>query len=327
VPVVGGNIVSARKRALDLARRNAVSVAVATLLTAEQVTAQQTALNGTVYRRHVLYVRSYRVLEEGDLGHQFRVRVAAVLDLKRLQSDLQRLLGLERPGGKPVVCLSSQARVAELGATLVVLRERLTAAGFPPHGGTQGAVCVATLTLGLVVEPADGVRGLSLDGARAQIVVKLDMSDGTTLFSRSEQEWGVGASPAVARLMASCGALDRAMPALVRALRQQWPHGAASQDRQVVRITGIRTTQQYRAIQVFLEKKVPGVRQVSPRRLDRGQVSFDLVGGILQQVARLLAGHEHLLPSADQTTGLQSPSFRLKLRGINGGTLWMTVIP
>ena len=69
------------------------------------------------------------------------------------------------------------------------------------------------------------------------------------------------------------------------------------------------------------------MRQVSPRRLDRGQVSFDLVGGILQQVARLLAGHEHLLPSADQTTGLQSPSFRLKLRGINGGTLWMTVIP
>ena len=64
VPVVGGNQVSARKRAILAARRDAVSKAVATLLPESKMAELEQGLTRDIYPRVELYVGTYQVQEE-----------------------------------------------------------------------------------------------------------------------------------------------------------------------------------------------------------------------------------------------------------------------
>ena len=91
VPVIGGNQVSARKRAIRAAGRDAVSKAVASILPAEKVVELEQGLKRDIYARTGRYIRTYRVLEEEKEARRFRIKVAASLNLSRLRLDLSRL--------------------------------------------------------------------------------------------------------------------------------------------------------------------------------------------------------------------------------------------
>ena len=99
VPIVGGNQVSARKRAILAARRDAVSKAVAALLPEGKMTELQQSLSRDIYARAGLYVRTYRVLEEAKQARLYRVKIAAQVLVSRLRQDLSRLTG-ESSGNK-----------------------------------------------------------------------------------------------------------------------------------------------------------------------------------------------------------------------------------
>src|SRR5690242_18940772 len=65
-PVVGGDRVRARERALDEALRQAVEQAASTLLDPDALVARASDLRLRIYPRARTYVGSYRVLEEGE---------------------------------------------------------------------------------------------------------------------------------------------------------------------------------------------------------------------------------------------------------------------
>jgi len=351
VPVVGGNLVSARGRALALARQNAVAAAVAKVVPAEKLEQRQTILRGAVYRRDALYVRRYRILEEGEQGRMFRVRVAVELDSKRLFSDLRKLLGEGDVGTTPTtvraVCLRMDVRPSSIAGVAALMRTRLAAAGFSIPSNASG--CGVELVVGLTVREAEGVRGLGLAGAHSRMQLALKNVGAALLLERTQEDWGVAATLEEAQRMAARQTLERATSLVVQALQRHWPRG---QGQQVVRVSGVASLRQHQAIQRFMERKVPGVRRVTPRRFERREVWFRVVGGTSRELASLLASHEFRSFIPERPAGARGPefrsfiprdtasrsapsgtrgparefkTFRLEVRSEGGGSLWMSV--
>lgn len=83
-PVVGGNAVSARERALGEAFKQAVDQALNTILEPARRAAEGRTVN-LVLSRPRLYVTRYRTLEEGEVGPLYRVRLEAEIDENALE--------------------------------------------------------------------------------------------------------------------------------------------------------------------------------------------------------------------------------------------------
>lgn len=319
-PVVGGNLVSARRRALDLARQDAVARAVAGEVPPEKLAEQQATLRGGLYKRHRLYVRSYRVLDEARDGRRFRVRVAVVLDSKRLLHDLRRLLGLkatpEPVVGRPLVCLVAQ------GSAGPALERALSTAGFSTRTG-EAEGCGVRVAVSVTLEDVEGVRGVALHGARSTASVRATLGTSADLLAEASAR-GLGAAPGPeeARRVATQRALDRVVPKLVASLERQWPR-SAQQDRRVVRVSGVTSLQQQETIRSFLERRVPGVRRVLPTRFEQGEIWLAVAGGAPQELARALASQDLSSCGPSPTPGCKP--LRLRLRSESGGTLWLTV--
>jgi hypothetical protein len=329
--VVGGNLVSARRRALELARRDAVGAAVAAMVSPEQLATHEAALRGGVYRRHASYIRRYRVLEEAQEGAAFRIRVAAVVNIKRLQSDVSRLLGTKptvAPSGRPRIGVRMQVTVPPDGEPLGGalgrrVQEKLTAAGFPvADESTPSQVVVAVRVL---AEDAEGVRGLGLAGGKAQASVKATLESGAVLAQKEVTTWGTGKTEKAARRVAAERAVDELADVVEEALSQRWPRGAASGGR-MVRVSGVVSLRQHLALQRYLARAVPGVRRVAPWRFAAKEVWLMVQGGVkLQELSRLLVSQVFQPPSSGQQTA-EADQFRLKLKSLDGGIAWLTVV-
>src|SRR5688572_11192803 len=87
-PVVGGDRVRARERALDEAFRQAVEQATATVLEPAALVARASDLKLRIYPKAKSYVDNYRVLEEGDVNGIFQMRLSAQVATSRLARDL-----------------------------------------------------------------------------------------------------------------------------------------------------------------------------------------------------------------------------------------------
>jgi hypothetical protein len=329
VPVVGGNLVSARRLALRNARRDAVARAVATLVPEQQLAAHESRLRQAIYLRATRYVRTYRVLEEARQGATFRLRLAAALDLKRLQGDLTRLLGAgyTTPGPQRSATLGLALRLPRDAALAAELRQRLRQAlgraGISSvdlgqgHGRTPPALALV-LRGELSCQQAPGVRGASLEGASCRAALRLErVAGGETLASGEAQAWGAGATEAEARQSAARQALDRALAPLLARLRSL-PDVAAHTTLaggKIVRLSGVLTHAQYDAVSRALQRSIPGVGSCRVRRVARGEVWYQLTTRA-QPRALASALEQHSFGS-----------FSLKLKSISGESIWMTVEP
>lgn len=333
VKVVGGNLVSARRGALRNARRDAVARAVAERIPAEKLEALRVRLRSSIYRRASRYIRTYRVLEEGRQGSLFRIRVAVALNSKRLQSDLDKLLGATTKPG--------QRGTARIGLWLVVT---------PPDAGLEASMRArAQATLGgagysavkVVQKPgrdwanvgrarstaflikatvelarASGVRGLDLQGARATARVWLGMvATKTGMAESTEQAWGAGAQPQEASSAAARRALDRALGLVLARLGDRLRPGKLSAGQRVLHVSGLTSYRQYHRITRILREQIPGVTGCELRRVGKGEVWYAVA---TNHSAKRLAG-----ALERQTFG----GFMLKTRNIVGGSAWMIIKP
>ena len=344
VVVVGGNLVSARRRALDLARRDAVAAAVASMLPPAQLGEHLATLRGGIYRRHSYYIQRYRVLRETREGKTFKVLVAAVVNSKRLRSDLVRLTGVKpmQPAeGGPRVGVTVQVGASAGQGRLpsAIAREvssRVSAGGYRVTGlsgqsDPGRSTCQALLSIRVDVHGAEGVRGLGLAGARAVASARLSIRNSGTVVAQSRVErWGVGQSPALAGARAARRAVERLAADVLEGLRRQWPRGAARRG-YVVRLSRVSSLQQLLAVERHLRRGVSGVRHVAAWRFAAGEAWLMVRGEVrLPDLSRLLASREFQTSCpAAADPGEDAPRrcgpFRLRLKSADGGAAWFTV--
>ncbi len=332
VQVVGGNLVSARRRALRNARQDAVARAVAARVDAARLAELEVKLRSAIYRRASRYIRTYRVLEETHQGKVFRVRVAVKVNAKRLQGDLSKLVG--RPTG-PVNAMGVKAKVgvwlevkpAAQGATpaLVSLaHRRITEAGFIPVAlkkpGDQwsrqaqalGAAFALRVTLEL--KGAPGVRGLDLAGANATATLWLGMvATGAKLTGATAVGWGAAIKGDQARSAAAERALDRGLRTVLGALKGRLRPGEIGAGKRVVHVSGLTSYDQYRRITRALRERITGVARCEVRRTAPGEVWYAVQ---TTRAAKALAAELQ-----KQTFG----AFLLKTKNTVGGSAWMIV--
>ena len=126
VPIVGGNAASAKQRAMDDAFRQAVERSFAALLAeagigpGEALPPALNQLRAAFISRSRRYLRSYRVLEQGEQAGRYRISIDAEVDEGMLRREIDRARG---GAAAPV---AGPPRAAGRGSAVV--------AGTPPEG-------------------------------------------------------------------------------------------------------------------------------------------------------------------------------------------------
>src|SRR5437588_4189666 len=109
-PIVAGDRVRARERALDEALRQAVEQATATVLDPSELVARASDLKLRIYPKAKTYITTYRILDEGEQPPgTFGVHLSAAVATARLARDLSTTTGVSVPSTKKaraVVCAS-----------------------------------------------------------------------------------------------------------------------------------------------------------------------------------------------------------------------------
>lgn len=186
--IVGGNIASARERALSDALKQAVAQAVDAIVP-DATRAANPKVTAQILGRARSYVRRYRTLEEGELpGHLYAVRVEADVDESAVHRAFDRgALGATpgtnagADGGRAAYLLvtngPAEAQNAVTGA-LSATGARVAQAP-PPHDASRlaAAASAANATAVALVEaaatPEGKVRGPGLESVSCTLGVRL----------------------------------------------------------------------------------------------------------------------------------------------------------
>jgi len=326
--IVGGNQVSARRRALGRARRDAVIQAVTRTLEAELLAAHTPALRRQIYSRAASFVRTYRVIDESAQSNVFSLTIAATLALKALRKRIEQVTGASGVGApkanaRPRLAIRALAKGCKKSslAKHIALRVAGTvrAVGFTaiePVGAVTQQIARREgagvfVEIGLRCSPAQGVRGLALQSAKASLQIKA-VAGVVTIADLTPLSYGVGATRESAERDAAEGAA-RGARKLVAALLERWPAQTLSADQRVLHLSGVSSYKQHRTICIVLVGKVDGVKSCMPRRLVGSEAWFT-VGTRLS--AKVLA---------TRLAGQSFGGFGLSLDRVEGQTLRLTV--
>jgi hypothetical protein len=270
VPVLGqGDIVKARSQALSEALSRALEQAVAEVL--PEARSRVYLVSG----RARDYVTTYRVLQEGEVAGQFQIRVAAQLDLPRLQRDL----GGAAPGSLPAaanpttiyVCTTQALPAAQvaLEALRAGLKESLPSVELaaaaqckqsPDFTALPGALGLLILTPSST--PAESLRGPQPPqyGAQARAHLQL-VRPGREPVPASGDAVGFGPEASAAETEAQRQATLTGLRLLLASIGPLVRSGAGV----VVRVENLGSFRAYQQILRVLSA-LPGVSRVEPRR-------------------------------------------------------------
>ena len=302
-PVIGGNTASARSRAIKAAQRDCVARAVAGQLGVEPAALEAMHL-GPVLIRAEHFLRSYRVLEEGEQGGPFTVRLSCEVDQPRLQHAAEGIVGAGSSSGDGAVAgLRLRVRPAryESRARALVVRSGLPLAS----AATDSRLSPRTMTLDIEVRLQDEpvLRGLGWPARRASTRINLRPGG----ISVNAQAFGTAPSAERAADLAAERALDHALSDLVPLLRS-----AASTARFELHARGLHRVVELRELQGALEEVAGGA---TLRSLD-GRAAVFLVG---------VAGGAPAL--ATRLRGRRWGTLVLSRLQFSGGALWLTFAP
>jgi hypothetical protein len=321
-PIVSGDRVRARDRALDEALRSAVEQATATVLEPAELVSRASDLKLRIYPKAKSYVANYRILDEGEQPPgTFQVHLSASVATGRLARDLSTSPGVATiPTAttrkqRAVVCASVSGDGSEAPlAAEKALRELLNARNVDPLPGPQpcdapGAASVvrsgtaqAALLADVQVKPAGEIRGTTLAAASARATVKLVEPDGRVSASGDAERGGYAPGPDAAGTAAARASVVEAARGLETALAQRWPGESGPAGGVMVRVTGLQRWVEYVALTRALGA-LPGVATVEPRRFVRGQV--DLLVRTASAAAQL-AAHLQRVPPAGLRIGVKA---------------------
>jgi hypothetical protein len=328
-PIVAGDRVRARERALDEALRQAVEQATATVLEPSDLVARASDLKLRIYPKAKSYVANYRILDEGEQPPgTFQVHLSASVATGRLARDLSGATANVAVAAvkktRAVVCATVNGDGSDaMPAADKVLRELIVARRVDALPGPQpcdpaGAASVArsgsaqaALTAEVQVMPAGEIRGTTLAAASAHAVVKLVEPDGRVSASGDAERGGYAGAGSQAATAATRAAVVEAARTIEPMLAQRWSTQSGPTGGVVVRVTGMSRWAEYVALTRALGA-LPGVAAVEPRRFVRGEV--DLLVRTASAAAQLAAHLSRVPP----------PGLRVGVRA-NGDTLELEV--
>lgn len=272
-PIVGADRVRARERALDEALRQAVEQALSLAMEPEAWNERAPKLRLQLADRVRDHVPSYRVLEEGEQGNVFRLRIIAQVVLGSLGADLDGAVGASP---RLVLCPTVNGP-APLAAELEP-RLRHILGGLGVDVSCQPQTTGQERRLSLIVEAASQasgwVRGTSLAIARVTLALRL-LEGGEVRGQASAEAEASQATLDAAVAMAAASALSRALARLDPAWEMLSRSDGGSWR---IHLRGVVCYAELLALQRSLGA-VPGVVEVGLRRLAEEGIDLDVRAG------------------------------------------------
>jgi hypothetical protein len=320
-PIVAGDRVRARERALDEALRQAVEQATATVLEPNDLVTRASDLKLRIYPKAKTYVSTYRILDESENPPgTFQVHLSAAVATGRLARDLSTSTGSTSTSSsstrpRAVVCASVQGDGIDAPpAAERALREIAAARNVDTMPGPQACdpasaasvvrsgTAQAALIAEVQVTPGGEIRGTSFVGAGARAAVKLVEPDGRVSASGDAEKGGYAPNAGDAATAATRAAVVEAARAIEPILAQRWSSSAGPSGGVTVRVRGVARWAEYQALTRALAA-MPGVAGVEPRRFVQGQIDL-LVR--TATAASQLAGHLQRVPPAGMRLGVKT---------------------
>jgi hypothetical protein len=326
-PVVAGDRVRARERALDEALRQAVEQAAGTVLTPDELVARSSDLKLHVYPKARTYVTNYRVLDEGEVQPGvFQVHLSVQVATGRLARDLaapQPMSGLPRLPTKlrAVACVQAGEPKSALAGDKVV-RDVLAARNIEvmavPDGCSEPAAANAARSgaaqgavVGVVdAQPAGDIRGTEQVGAHARAKVKLVEPDGRVSAEGEGERDAYATTPPRAAEAASREAVEEAARVIQPAMGRLWSAAAANAGGVSVRLTGLQHWSDYQSVVRALQA-LPGVAAVEPRKFSRSQA--ELLVKTASPAPQLAQGLQRVPPQGVRVTVRPTPDGALSI--------------
>ena len=331
-PIVAGDRVRARERALDEALRQAVEQATATVLEPADLVARASDLKLRVYPKAKSYVANYRILDEGEQPPgTFQVHLSASVATGRQARDhsgttasLPTLAGKKT---RAVVCAtvngdgSDATQAADKALRELVAARRVDVVPGPQPCDAAGAAASvrssgaqAAVTAEVQVTPAGDIRGTTLAAANAHAVVKLVEPDGRVSATGDSERGGYASAGPQAATAATRAAVVEAARTVDPILAQRFSVASGPSGGVLVRVTGMSRWAEYVALTRALGA-LPGVAAVEPRRFLRGEVQL-LVR--TASAAAQLAAHLNRVPPPGLRVGVRANGDTLELE-VTGG--------
>jgi hypothetical protein len=226
--IAAGNVASARERALDDAFRQLVEQVFGELVSeggGGALAPNVASLRATWIARPKRLVRSYRVLEQGEVDGTYRVRVSAELDAAHMRREFDRARGSANrgvtPGAVPVVGIGPPEAPAALAGALTAQGLRAQHqlgptddAGLRAFAARSGRGVVVAVTGRSAAEGL--VRGTSEQSVECQMTVRLLGPDGASKAAdRSASNRAFGAAESDVRAACFARAARDLLPALL----------------------------------------------------------------------------------------------------------------
>ena len=314
-PISGGDRVRARQRALDEAFQHAVEGAVGALLGTDVLARRAADLRLKILPRARSYVRSHRVVEEGELEPGiFVVHVTAEVAAERLVRELaepQKQARAPVDSPRQVLCVSGGvAPRVEAG-----LHELLAGRGYEVVIASRcdddelarvvrGSAARGSLTATIVAAPPSGIRGTALVGREVKLALQLADAGGHRTADSHADGAGYGKDAAEALDDAATSALVEAATPIAAALGGAVVTGAKSIV--TARIIGVRRFAQLTTVRAALER-LPAVDGAEPRRFVPGPPSTIELGvrtalaphAVAEALARVAATYQLRVRESD----------------------------
>lgn len=327
--ISNGDRVRARERALDDAFRQVIDQALARQLDAAALAERSSAIKLTIHPKARTYILRYAVLEEGDQGNVFRVRINAEVALYALMQDAKAggaTKSAPTAAAKVLVCLVERAGAgwvasplsrrlvdgaAARGIDAALADGDCAPVGVEPAPADDKAAALARakkargVVVGAVAATATGpIHGTSLQSAHADLRLHLLDGEGhVTGEVRAERDgWGEG--DAAAALAATEPALLEAMTRLAPLADRSFASPASAGV--TVLLSG---ADRYADLQTLLRAlgTIAGVSAVEPRRFSSEGVEIRVTtaataAALIVALGRVPDGARYIAAARDART-------------------------
>ncbi len=215
-PIVAGNAVLAKQRALGDAFRQATERAFATLIaengeSSAPLSPALIQLKASLATLGQRFVRSYRVLEQDESAGKLRLQIEAEVDLALLRREMDRARGTGGGGGVPAAPVAPFLVGGAVPAELrLVAVNAFVAAG--ARAQASPAIDEATLTaaaagkgshailLTASASPEGAIRGTNRVSVRCELRARVVPAASGPKLERSQEERGFAADETAARM-------------------------------------------------------------------------------------------------------------------------------
>ncbi len=339
--------VEARDRAIDDAKRNAVEMAVGSMISGEKVAQNNTIIKNNIYSKTTGYIASYKVIQDEQTSSGYRVRIEAQVGVDMIEDNLLAMGILTSDMGFPLVVVLVVDEYENMSEDFnVALEKHMSAKGFnfvdsktleqvlakekiklEQIAGSVSADIMEKIGLGTGAQVAiignaeayffKAIEGTAMKSYRSNIAVRaVNISDARTIAQSTHQTGGVGGTEKDAAAIALQKSAETVGSDLSKQITDKWQDIVLQGYEYTLLIVGLENFNLQIEFENKLKEHIAGLKEV----YNRG-----FVGDTSRFVLKYVGSSRDL--AVDINNKAMDMGFHVEVKTFDDKTITITAMP